>query len=73
MHVCVCIYVSPVCLLHYKFSFFDIFKISVSFSKVTDNPSAGKESTCNVGDLDSIPGFEDPLEKGMATHPIILA
>ena len=30
--------------------------------------SDGKESTCNVGDLDSIPGSEDRLEKGMATH-----
>ena len=31
--------------------------------------SAGKESTCSVGDL----GWEDPLEKGTATHPSILA
>ena len=31
--------------------------------------SAGKESTCNVGDL----GWEDPLEKGKATHSRILA
>ena len=30
--------------------------------------SAGKESTCNAGDLGSILGWEDPLEKGMATH-----
>ena len=30
--------------------------------------SDGKESTCNMGDLDSIPGSEDRLEKGMATH-----
>ena len=35
--------------------------------------SDGKESTCNAGDLGSIPGREDPLEKGMATHPNILA
>ena len=35
--------------------------------------SAGKESTCNVGDLGSIPGWEDPLKKGMATHSSILA
>ena len=27
--------------------------------------SAGKESTCNAGDL----GWEDPLEKGKATTP----
>ena len=35
--------------------------------------SVGKESTCNAGDLGSIPGWEDSLEKGMATHPSILA
>ena len=35
--------------------------------------SAGKESTCNVGDLSSIPGLEDPLEKGTAAHSSILA
>ena len=32
--------------------------------------SAGKESACNAGDLDLIPGWEDPLEKGKATHPV---
>ena len=35
--------------------------------------SDGKESTCSVGDLDSTPGSEDPLEEGMATHSSILA
>ena len=33
--------------------------------------SAGKESACNMGDLGSIPGWEDPLEKEMATHSSI--
>ena len=33
--------------------------------------SDGKESACNAGDLDSIPGLEDPLEKVMATHSSI--
>ena len=32
--------------------------------------SDGKESTCNVGQP---LGWEDPLEKGMATHSSILA
>ena len=32
----------------------------------------GKEITCNVGDLCSIPGREDPLEKGMAAHSVFL-
>ena len=31
--------------------------------------SDGKESICNAGDL----GWEDPLEKGMATYSSILA
>ena len=30
--------------------------------------SDGKESACNAGDLDSIPGLGRPLEKGMAIH-----
>ena len=32
-----------------------------------------KASACNMGDLGSIPGWEDPLEKEMATHSRILA
>ena len=32
-----------------------------------------KESACNVEDLVSFPGWEDPLEKEMATHSSILA
>ena len=35
--------------------------------------SDSKESTCNAGDLGSILGWEDPLEKEMATHPSTLA
>ena len=31
-----------------------------------------KASACDVGDLSSIPGSEDPLEKEMATHSSIL-
>ena len=30
--------------------------------------SEGKASACNAGDLGSIPGREEPLEKEMATH-----
>ena len=30
--------------------------------------SDGKESACNAEYLGSVPGSEDPLEKGMATH-----
>ena len=35
--------------------------------------SDGKESACNAGDLGSITGLGDLLEKGMATHYSILA
>ena len=35
--------------------------------------AAGKEPTCNAGDLGLIPGWEDPLEEGMAAHSSILA
>ena len=35
--------------------------------------STGKESACNGGDVGSIPGLEDPLEKGTATYSSILA
>ena len=35
--------------------------------------SAGKESTCSAGDLGSILGWEDPLEKGRATNSSTLA
>ena len=34
--------------------------------------SDSKESICNVGDLDLIPGWEDPLEEGMEIHSSIL-
>ena len=35
--------------------------------------SASKESTCSAGDLGSISGWEDPLEKEKATYSSILA
>ena len=35
--------------------------------------SDGKVSACNAGDSGSIPGWEDPLEKEMATHSSILS
>ena len=35
--------------------------------------SEGKASAYNVGDPGSIPGWEDPLEKEMATHSSTLA
>ena len=35
--------------------------------------SAGKESTCSVGDQGSTLVWEDPVEKGTATHSSILS
>ena len=35
--------------------------------------SDGKESACNSGDIGSVMGPEEPLEKGMVTHSSILA
>ena len=35
--------------------------------------SDGKESACSAGHLASAPGWEDPLEEGMAAHSSILA
>ena len=32
-----------------------------------------KVSVCNAGDMGSVPGWEDPLEEGTATHSSILA
>ena len=40
---------------------------------IFDECSDGKESTGNAGDLGSIPGWEGPLEEGMATYSSILA
>ena len=44
-----------------------IWDINLANSKFTGG-SDSKESTCNAGD----PGWEDPPQKGMATHSSIL-
>ena len=44
-----------VCVYIYIYIFFFFFFFT---------SSAGKESACNAGDPGSIPGWEDPLEKG---------
>ena len=55
-------------------------QVNIWFSKIFFNlyiyfpgSSDGKESDCSAGDPGSIPGWEDPLEKGMTTHSSILA
>ena len=42
-------------------------------SSSSSSDSDGKESACSVGDPVQSLGWEDPLEKGMATHSSILA
>ena len=42
-------------------------------SQAIPGGSDDKESACNTGDLVQSLGQEDPLEKGKATHSIILA
>ena len=44
---------------------------SVHWIKGFPCDSAGTESSCNVGDLVQSLGWEDPLEKGKATHSSI--
>ena len=51
--------------------------LNALFHKIVSYPfpggSDGKESTGNAGDLVQSLGREDPLEKEMATHSIVLA
>ena len=50
--------------------------LNAFFHKIIGYPfpggSDGKESACSAGDLVQSPGREDPLEKEMATHSIVL-
>ena len=43
------------------------FRIGIMYPRnmVFPGGSVSKVSACNVGDLDSVPGQEDPLEKEM--------
>ena len=66
------------CLICLEFKEWDFHLIMCFISsnlskKSLSNGSDGKESACNDGDTSSIPGWEDPLQKGMATHSSILA
>ena len=47
--------------------------IEITHRKGFPGGSAGKESACSAGDLVQFLGWEDPLEKGQATHSSILA
>ena len=49
-----------------------MFEPSYNDLKGFPGSSDGKESTCNAGDPDLIPGWEDALEEGMLTMPVFL-
>ena len=55
----------------FQYSLIDLAFLSNPWS--FSGSTAGKESACSVGDLGFIPGWEDPLEEGMAAHSSILA
>jgi len=42
------------------------------FRYIINSDSDSKKSACNVGNLASISGSRDPVEKGMATHSSVL-
>ena len=50
-------------------SYYCLFGMTMNFTMGFPSGSDGKESTCSAGDL----GWEDPLEKIMATLSSILA
>ena len=47
--------------------------LEISIEASFPSGSDGRESVCYAGDQGLIPGWEDPLEKEMATHSSILA
>ena len=55
-------------IIHFKPIDTDILFLLAMFLHGFLGGSVSKESACNMGDLGSIPGFQDPLEEGMATH-----
>ena len=48
-------------------------KQASSVAQLVKKPTAMQETACRPGDQGSIPAWEDPLEKGTATHSSILA
>ena len=51
----------------------EVIQQASSFFYGSPGGSAGKESACNVGDLVQFLGWENHLQKGMATNSSILA
>ena len=59
--------------LHIRWPKYWSFSFNISPSKGFPGSSDSKVSGCNSGDLGSIAGWENPLEKEMATHSSTLA
>ena len=59
--------------LHIRWPKYWSFSFNMSPSKGFPGSSDSKVSGCNSGDLGSIAGWENPLEKEMATHSSTLA
>ena len=62
-------------MLYFWFLSFHLCVITVIYFTSVNllSDSDGKETTYDAGDLGSIPGWEDALGEGMATHSSILA
>ena len=70
--VCVCVWVVCVCVC-YVLCVCVCYSPTMPLCKGFPGSSDGKESTCNAGDLGSIPGSRRSLGEGIATHSSILA
>ena len=66
-------YDPPILLLNCKDTMHPTVYCSTIYNSQDLGGSDSKESACNEGGLSSIPGSEDPLEKGIATYSSILA
>ena len=72
---CDSVWVPPSGLFHWDFCLSIFYKCFIKLKTTLDLPggSDSKVSACNAGDLGSISGQEDLLEKEMAIHSSILA
>ena len=71
--IILCLYVSKIYLNSCVCVCVQIHKYIVYIHTGFPGGSDGKVSACNGGDLGSIPGWKDPLEKEMAPHSSTLA
>ena len=69
----VCVYKIVMCICTHICIYIIFFILCVYIHICFPCGPVGKESTCNAGMLGSSLGWEDPLEKGMATYSSILS